>query len=244
MPESRRQQAAGRRRRRTSTGTELSREAYVDAAVNLIENRGASVLSARTLAAAVGADASALYRHFTGVDDVVRAVADRMIGLGLDRWTPGSDWLESLAGLARVLFAVYAQDFPRAGLAVASRATGLPNELRAVELTLGLLREGGFDDESGAKWFGAIADFLLGQAMLHCATVTLPAEIQDADKASWQTLSTRLPDDEYPHTQAAAPLLGEYMVQPSFELVLELTLKGLAASAPWGDGLALRTVER
>jgi len=112
------------------------------------------------------------------------------------------------------------------------------------QLTLGLLREGGFDDESGAKWFGAIADFLLGQAMLHCATVTLPAEIQDADKASWQTLSTRLPDDEYPHTQAAAPLLGEYMVQPSFELVLELTLKGLAASAPFGDGLALRTVER
>lgn len=135
MPESRRQQAAGRRRRRTSTGTELSREAYADAAVNLIENRGASVLSARTLAAAVGADASALYRHFTGADDAVRAVADRMIGLGLDRWTPGSDWLESLAGLARVLFAVYAQDFPRAGLAVASRATGLPNELRAVELT-------------------------------------------------------------------------------------------------------------
>ena len=232
MPESRRQQAAGRRRRRTRTGTELSREAYVDAAVNLIENRGASVLSARTLAAAVGADASALYRHFTGVDDVVRAVADRMIGLGLDRWTPGADWLESLAGLGRVLFTVYAQDFPRAGLAVASRATGLPNEIRAVELTLGLLREGGFDDESAAKWFGAIADVVLGQAMLQSAIVTLPAEIQDADKASWQTLSTRLPDDEHPHTQAAAPHLGEYMVQPSFELVLELILKGLAASAP------------
>lgn len=232
MPESQRQQAAGRRRRRTRTGTELSRETYVDAAVNLIENRGASVLSARTLAAAVGADASALYRHFTGVDDVVRAVADRMIGLGIDRWTPGADWLESLAGLGRVLFTVYAQDFPRAGLAVASRATGLPNELRAVELTLGLLREGGFDDEAAAKWFGAIADFVLGQVMLQSAIVTLPSEIQNADKASWQTLSSRLPDDEHPHTHAAAPHLGEYMVQSSFELVLELILKGLAASAP------------
>jgi AcrR family transcriptional regulator len=232
VPDSQRQQAAGRRRRRTRTGTELSRETYVDAAVNLIENRGASVLSARTLAAAVGADASALYRHFTGVDDVVRAVADRMIGRGLDRWTPGTDWLESLAGLGRVLFTVYAEDFPRAGLAVASRATGLPNELRAVELTLGLLREGGFDDETAAKWFGAIADFVLGQSMLQSAIVTLPSEIQNADKASWQTLSTRLPDDEHPHTHAAAPHLGEFMVQPSFELVLELILKGLAASAP------------
>ena len=184
MAESGRQHVAGRRRRRTRTGTELSREAYVDAAVNLIENRGASVLSARTLAAAVGADASALYRHFTGVDDVVRAVADRMIGLGLDRWTPGADWLESLGTLGRVLFTIYARDFPRVGLAVASRATGLPNELRAVELTLGLLRDGGFDDESAAKWFGAIADVVLGQSMLQSAIVTLPAEIQDADKAS------------------------------------------------------------
>ncbi|CAN5672192.1 hypothetical protein BH10ACT9_BH10ACT9_05080 [soil metagenome] len=58
---------------------------YIDAAVNLIENRGVGVLSARTLARAVGADPSALYRYFDGVDDVLRAVADRMIGLAMDR---------------------------------------------------------------------------------------------------------------------------------------------------------------
>jgi AcrR family transcriptional regulator len=232
VAEAPRQQAAGRRRRRTSSGTELSRDVYVDAAVNLIEHRGAAVLSARTLASAVGADPSALYRYFTGIDDVVRAVADRMIGLGLDRWTPGADWLESLAGLARVLFSIYAQDFPRAGLAVASRATGLPNEIRAVELTLRLLRDGGFDEEAAAKWFGAISSFVLGQAMFEGAAATLPAEIQTADKSSWQELAARLPDDGHPHTQAAAPHLGAYMVRSSFELVLELTLRGLAASAP------------
>jgi AcrR family transcriptional regulator len=232
VAQARRQHAAGTRRRRTSSGTELSREVYVDAAVNLIENRGAAGLSARTLAAAVGADPSALYRYFNGVDDVVRAVADRMIGLSLDRWTPGTEWLESLAGLARVLFSVYAQDFPRAGLAVASRTTGLPNEIRAVELTLGLLRDGGFDEESAAKWFGAISGAVLGQAMFEAAAATLPAEIQTADKTSWQDLAIRLPDDDHPHTQAAATHLGAYVVQSSFEALLELILTGLAASAP------------
>lgn len=232
MPHPRRQQAAGRRRRRTQAGTELSRDAYVDAAVNLIENRGAAVLSARTLAAAVGADASALYRYFTGIDDVLRAVADRMIGLGLDRWSPGPDWLTSLAALARVLFSVYVHDFPRTGFAVATRTTGLANEIRAVELTLGLLRDGGFDDEAAARWFVTLSDFMLGQAMLESAYVTLPTEIRDADDSSWQDLSTRLPDDAHPHTQAAAPYLATYMVQSSFESVLELMLKGLAASVP------------
>lgn len=90
MAEPRRQPAAGRRRRRTRAGTDLSREVYIDAAVNLIENRGAAVMSARTLAAAVGADASALYRYFGSVDDVLRAVADRMIGIALDNWSRSS----------------------------------------------------------------------------------------------------------------------------------------------------------
>jgi len=232
VAEPRRQPAAGRRRRRTSGGNQLSREIYVDAAVNLIENRGAAILSARTLGAAVGADPTALYRYFTGVDDVVRAVADRMIGLGLDRWSPGTNWLDSLAGLARVLFTVYAHDFPRAGVAVASRSTGLPNEIRAVELTLGLLRDGGFDGEAAAKWFGAVSSVVLGQAMLEGAAATLPPDVQTADKASWQQLATRLPSDDHPHTEAAAPHLGDYMVQSSFESVLELMLAGLAASAP------------
>jgi AcrR family transcriptional regulator len=232
VAESRRQQASGRRRRRTLAGTELSRDTYVDAAVNLIENRGAAVLSARTLAAAVGADASALYRHFTGIDDVLRAVADRMIGIGLDRWSPGADWVSSLAELARVLFEVYAREFPRSGYAVATRTSGLPNEIRAVELTLGLLREGGFDDEAAAKWFVSLSDFMLGQAMLESAFVTLPPEIQNADKTSWQELATRLPDGDSPHTEAAAAHLSTFMVRSSFESSLELILRGLAASAP------------
>jgi AcrR family transcriptional regulator len=213
----------------------LSRDVYVDAAVNLIEHRGAGGLSARTLAAAVGADASALYRHFAGIDDVLRAVADRMIGLALDRWSPGADWTSSLAGLARVLFSVYVHDFPRAGNAVASRTTGLPNEIRAVELTLGLLREGGFDEESATKWFVALSDFLLGQAMLESAVVTLPSAIRSADNASWRELATRLPGEGSPHTQAAAPHLGSYMTRSSFESSLELILAGLAASSRGRD---------
>lgn len=230
MAAPRRQPASGRRRRRTQTGTELSQDVYVDAAVNLIEKRGADILSARTLAAAVGADPSAIYRYFTGVDDVLRAVADRMIGIALDRWSPGEDWIASLAGLARVLYRVYVHEFPHTGHAIANRTTGLPNELRAVELTIGLLREGGFDAESAAHWFHCLSDFLLGQAMLEGTFISLPRELQDADHAVWKGLGTRLPDDGSPHTEAAAPHLGSVMLQSSFESTLDLILRGLAAT--------------
>lgn len=230
MTSPRRQPASGRRRRRTRAGTELSRETYVDAAVNLIEQRGSAVLSARTLAAAVGADPSALYRYFDGVDDVLLAVADRMIGLGLDRWTRGEDWLASLAGLARALYSVYVNDFPRTGFATAARTTGLPNEIRAVELTIGLLREGGFDEAEATRWFRTLSDFLLGQAMLEGAFVALPPELQTADLTAWRELPERLPAADTPHVEAAAPHLQTMMAESSFESSLELILRGLAAT--------------
>lgn len=226
-----RQPAAGKRRRRTRSGTDLSRDVYIESAVNLIEKRGVGVLSARTLASAVGADPTALYRYFTGVDDVLLAVADRMIGIALDRWTPTDDWLTSLADLARALYRVYANEFPLTGTAIATRTTGLPNEVRAVEITIGLLRDGGFDVESATRWFRSLSDFLLGQAMLDGAFAALPQQIQDADHDTWRELPDRLTPDHTPHAEAAAPHLSSMMVESSFEASLELIMAGLAAMA-------------
>lgn len=230
MAEPRGRLAAGRRRRRTRAGTDLSRELYLDAAVNLIENRGAAVLSARTLAAAVGADASALYRYFGGVDDVLRAVADRMIGIALDKWSRAEHWMDSLADLARALYSVYVNEFPQTGFAVANRTTGLDNEIRAVELTIGLLREGGFDDETAAHRFRSLADFLLGQAMLDAAFLALSPDIRSRDDAAWQGLRDRVPEAEAPHAAAAAPHLRALMLRSSFESSLQLMMTGLDAS--------------
>ncbi|MET0899654.1 MAG: TetR/AcrR family transcriptional regulator [Mycobacterium sp.] len=218
MEQPRRQPAGGRRRRQTHAGVVLSADVYIAAAVNLIENRGAGVLSTRTLARAVGADPSALYRYFGGIDDLLRAVADRMIGIALDNWTPDDDWLTSLATLARAIYQVYVRDFPQTGYTVASRTTGLENETRAVEITLGLLRDGGFDDNSAAVWFRSLTDFLLGQAMLESAYGTLPSEVQAADSDRWR---------EFP---AAASPLHPVMIEPSFEASMTLILRGLAAS--------------
>ena len=238
MTTPRRQPATGRRRRRTGAGTELSREAYVDGALNLIEKRGADVVSARTLATAVGADPSALYRYFSGVDEVLRAVADRMIGIALDAWTPGTDWLESLGDLARSLYRVYVLEFPRAGVAVASRTTGLPNEIRAVEITIGLLRDGGFDDATAAIWFRSLSDFLLGQAMLDGSFTGLPPEVRAADHAAWQDLPDRVTPASGSHAEAAAPHLRRLMLESSFEHTMALMLAGLATMPRSADGAA------
>ena len=154
-----------------------------------------------------------------------------MIGIALDRFSPSEDWIISLADLARALHRVYVHEFPQTGFAIATRTTGLPNEIRAVEITIGLLRQGGFDAASAAHWFRSLSDFLLGQAMLEGAFALLPRDTQNADHASWQEIGTRQPEDETPHTEAAAPYLRSLMLESSFEATLELILRGLAASS-------------
>lgn len=203
---------------------------FVDAAVHLIETRGAAVLSARTLGTAVGADPTALYRYFPGIDDVLRAVADRMIGIALDRWAPDADWVESLRTLARALHHVYTREFPLVGFATAARTTGLPNEIRAVEITIGLLRAGGFDEPNAARRFRAISDFMLGQAMLETAFAALPANVQVTDLAAWEGLPDRLPAANAPHTESVAGHLQTLMLEASFEDGLDLILRGLVDS--------------
>lgn len=225
-----RQQSTGRRRRRTRSGAQLTRESYVDAALNLIERRGATVLSARSLGAAVGADPTAMYRYFGGIDDVVCAVADRLIGLALDKWTPSARWEDSLADLARRLYDVYANQFPRAGEAIAARTTGLPNEIRGVEAVLDVLAEAGFDDATAARRFYSLADFLLGQAALDAAFDALPPETQLADLTVWQRSYAEADASAYPRIAAAVPHLATMMLDSSFESSLQLMLAGLAAS--------------
>ena len=157
--------------------------------------------------------------------------ADRMIGIALDRWTPDDDdWVSSLRTLAQALHHVYAREFPLVGYATAVRTTGLPNEIRAVEITIGLLRDGGLDEAGAARCFRSLSDFLLGQAMMESAFAALPSDIQVADLAVWDQLPDRLASANAPHTESVAAHLRTLMQESSFDDALELMLRGLVAS--------------
>lgn len=79
----------GRRRRRpTRTGTVLSERLIVETALRMLREHGSAGLSARRLGAALGADPSTLYRYFTGMDELTRAIGEELIGRALDGWPP------------------------------------------------------------------------------------------------------------------------------------------------------------
>jgi len=220
------------RRRTTRAGTLLSEAAIVDCALRLIGEHGAEALSARRIGAALGCDPSALYRYVTDMDDLVLAIADRLIGEALDGFDPGAyeDWSTALRAMAFRLRDAY-RDHPRAAAMASYRITRRPNEFRAVETGVGLLRRAGFDGREAVRLYLTFIDTVLGHAALEAAQLALPAERADSDRRAWTAAYQSAAADSYPQLAAVRAHLP-LMADSTFEPAVDLMLSALRAQAP------------
>jgi AcrR family transcriptional regulator len=216
-----------RRRRPTRAGTQLTADAIVDTALRLSAEHGPEALSVRRLGLALGCDPSALYRYFRDTDDLMLAMADRLIGIAIAGYAPGPDWVETLRAMAHRVYGVF-QDHPRiAGLASA-RVTRRENEFRAVEIGLTAFRSAGFAPADAVRLYLGFIDAVLGLATLDATARALPVERRTADDASWTQAYQRLPAATYPTiTSLRAELAARS--GSSFPDALELLLAALVA---------------
>ncbi|WP_145766111.1 TetR/AcrR family transcriptional regulator [Streptomyces brevispora] len=230
VPEPQRQ-----RRRPTKQGTVLSEQVIVETALRLVGQHGADALTVRRLGGALGADPSALYRYFRNTDDLLLAVADELIGRAQLGWRPTGKWRFDLCELGLRVHASY-QAHPQAALLAAHRTTGRDNELRAVEMILGVLRSAGFGDREAVRIYHAFVDQALAFAALDAAALALPHSAQSADLQVWQDRYGRLDASAYPHIAATVRLLAHEMKFSGYPFALELLLDAVEARLPVAGG--------
>lgn len=223
---------SGRRRRRsTRAGTVLSHDLIVQTAIRLVGEHGAEGLSVRRLGAALGADPSALYRYFLNADDLVRAVADELLGRYLRDFVPGPDWRETLRDLGtRIHTAAVAQ--PHTAVLTSARVTGRPHEIRTIELGLGVFRSAGFGPVEAARLYHGFIDLTLGYAALDAAAAALPRDGEHDDVRAWTTIYPRLPAEEYPNIAASVGALAATMAASGYPTALGLFLDGVSTRLP------------
>ncbi|WP_329439665.1 TetR/AcrR family transcriptional regulator [Streptomyces sp. NBC_01426] len=219
----------GRRRRRpTRTGTVLSERLIVETALRMLREHGSAGLSARRLGAALGADPSTLYRYFTGMDELTRAIGEELIGRALDGWAVGGDWRADLRELGLRIHRAYLAH-PQAAVLTASRVSGRPREIAADEAVLGVLRTAGFEDPAAVRIYHAFIDQSLAFSALDAGALALAEEDRSADEAMWETTYAALPADRYPHIAATAGLLAARMADSAYPVALEMLLESAAA---------------
>ncbi|MEU6058778.1 TetR/AcrR family transcriptional regulator C-terminal domain-containing protein [Streptomyces sp. NPDC047097] len=227
MPDPQRIPVGRKRRRPTGSGTVLSEEAIVRAALELIEAPGGNALTVRRLGAALGCDPSAVYRYFADADALLLAVADRLIGESVDGFTPGEDWTASLRELAvRVHRSVLRH--PRLAPVSASRVTAGPAECRAVDTGIGILLRAGFPPAEAVRLYRTFIDTVLAHAALDAEVLGLTEQQRRQERQAWQDVYGALPPGDYPNLHTVRAQLSA-MAESAFPDALELLLAQLAA---------------
>ncbi|MFL1379344.1 TetR/AcrR family transcriptional regulator [Nocardiopsis protaetiae] len=217
-----------RRGRPPSTG--LTRAGILDAARAIIEAEGPDALTLRRLGADLGSNHTAVLRHFSGKDDILLGLAERLIEEALSGFTPADTWRATLTDLARrIRRACLAH--PRVAVLVSTRVSRSREELRGADVIIGALRQTGLPDREVARYYRALTDAAFAMSSYEASFLALDRDQREGDAATWRSGYLAAPAAEYPNLAAVAPLLPEIEEEDRFEVVLDLLLAAVELRA-------------
>lgn len=179
--------------------TRLSREVIVDAYLRLVEAEESDTVSLRRLGAELGADPTAVYRHFRDKNEILTAAADRLLAEVTEGLEPVGGWRDQLRDVLLALRRVYLAH-PRALLALQLAPPRLENGFGNVERCIALLREAGLPGHEVPVAYEALETYTIG------ATV-FDARATEESLAGWRRVYRALPADRFPNLTATASSL-------------------------------------
>ncbi|EMY32997.1 TetR family transcriptional regulator [Arthrobacter crystallopoietes BAB-32] len=209
----------------------LTARSIAEATLRLLDEHGLAAFTLPRLGRALGADQTAVYRHYADKDEIVLAVADLLLDEVMAGFASSGCWRTDIADLSRRIRDVYKRH-PAAGSLSGSRTTGRDGEKRLVEAFLSAILTAGFEGHDAALYYRVVADFSLFWAGGHAAYLSLDPQRQFADESSWVREYSTVNPGIYPHTAEVRRNLAEVGFDEIFETALTLMLDGIAARAP------------
>jgi TetR/AcrR family transcriptional regulator, tetracycline repressor protein len=210
----------------------LSKRAVTDHALKLADAGGLDALTIRKLAQDLGVTPMALYWHFRSKDELLLGMAEQVWGeIDVDV-DPAAPWFAQLKGLLESLVRVL-RVHPSAPKLVLEHEKRNEAALRAIEITLQILREAGFDPlhasaiARSALWTGI---------MLVMNEPGYSPELSDEERAERQRRSqlelAMLPAAKYPRLiESAVPMTACDDPEFHYRFGIELFITGVKAMA-------------
>lgn len=236
---------APRSRRDRPAKPALSRDAIVDAGLDILRREGVSALSMRRVAAALDTGPASLYVYVANRDELHALLFDAALGTIAVEATDPARWREQLHGLADRMIKMMVEDFP--GIAIMGMAaipTG-DNALRVTESMMSLLRAGGVDDQGLAYAPDLLSMYISAIAYEQALYAELYSDPDHTEREVERILArfSSLPADRYPTMAAVAVLMTRGNGQERFALGLDVLINGLLATPTagrlseqtWGD---------
>lgn len=212
----------------------LSREVIIEAALSIGSKEGGSALTFSRLGKELGADPTAVYRHFRDKDELVVALTDRMVSESVERVRDVSPeevgWREWLRRVMHSIRSVYL-DRPAIAVLAASRTAASASETASVERIIKVLHGAGLPVLEAAEVYRALVDLTLAFTQYSAAWSLLDREYQDRDEAAWTVTYATLPQDHFPLLRESAARLVELTRDDTavFDFTLATFLDGVEA---------------
>lgn len=196
------EEIVGERDRPEAGRVRLDRERILAAAEAIADREGVGKLTMRRLGAELGADPTALYRHFRNKHELLIELADRLFGRQPDI-DPGLPWRERFLEQMRFGLNRYRRH-PDLAVLLAQQPDDTPSLQKLMDSSLGLLIEAGLTPEQAGRIYQTIENHVVGSGLYYAFTEGHPEFRLDHVPGLRRSLAL-LPEDEYPHLTRAAP---------------------------------------
>jgi AcrR family transcriptional regulator len=199
----------------------LNRERVVEAALALVDAEGVDALTMRRLGTELGVQGMALYHHFESKDDLLNAVAMRLLGELALPDPPPQEWQARIRAVV-MAWAGLQDRHPRAFTLVYRNRSPETWDLRPTEEIYDALRSAGFDEVETANAYLTLI-FLLDGALF-----SRPYPFSTVGDAAGYGASVVDPE-QFPRYAEIGPRVAEVSWEQVYGLGVDLLISGLEA---------------
>lgn len=151
----------------------LSRDVIADTAMRLSMSEPSSAITLARLGRELGADPTALYRHFRNRDELMRALADRVLGEVVDSWSSCGEWRADLRSAAVLLRSTMLRR-PALASELGTLFSGGPNERRGLALLAAVFEAAGFERANVPMQVRVFAELVLSHVVISAGLLARP----------------------------------------------------------------------
>jgi AcrR family transcriptional regulator len=199
----------------------LDRTVILEAAERIVGSEGLRALTMRRIGTELGADPTAVYRHFRNKEELLTRLAERLFSTRPDV-DPALPWQDQLRLHNRHAFDRY-RTHPDLGILLARQPDDLPPLVELNERLLELLIDGaGMSLHEAAEMNHQLENHIVGCGLYFAVSAYRDPAV--TDRAALRRAYALLPGDEFPHGSAAAPYLfadPDDMFDRTTELLIE-----------------------
>jgi AcrR family transcriptional regulator len=201
--------------------TQLSRDAIVRAAVDVIERDGEDAVSMRRIATELSCGVMSLYNHVPNKEALLDAVAEHVMA-GYDFTVRADlDWRDRARALVHT-FRAMARRYPRCLNVVVTRQLDTPSGLQPIEAALATARAAGFEGLQAVRIMRAFVGYVQG-SLLHENQMQRARERDHPNPVDGQ---------RFPNITELGGDLLEADYDEDFEFGVELLISAVAARRP------------